>query len=346
MSATAAGTGPPSGGRNLGDVLRLRAWYMAFFGPVEIWYFSVFYLSIATGFQFSGLTVTALVVSLMLYEAWGVLLNDVFDKQADSLAGKSGRERGHRLGAGVMAGLVVGTAAGNWALVLLLKPEPVYVAAWAVAYALGTFYSAPPLRLKNRGVLSFFCNSVLERPIPVVLIFLFFGRYGAEIVVFPVLSELVWSVFKHQVHDYEKDLKAGLRTFAVMLGRDISYRVVRSVVNPLSVVSVITFALIAAAAIAGYSWVFVTSAALVAAGVAGMAVLGGRSRVYSDPLDPPYILFLNFAFVVALVAPMAAVVLVKQVAYLPVVALFVLSLPPYFRYYGPLVLKLVRALAR
>ena len=330
--------------RNLSAVFRLRAWYMAFFGPVEIWYFSVFYLSIATGFALPSLTVLALVVSLMLYEAWGVLLNDVFDRESDAVAGKSGRERGHRLGTGVMAALVLAAAAANWALVLLLKPDAVYVAAWAIAYFIGTIYSAPPFRLKNRGLLSFFCNSVLERPIPVVLIFLFYGYYGPEIVAFPVLSELVWSVFKHQVHDYEKDLKANLRTFAVMLGRETSYKIVKFAINPLSVVSVIAFALISASSIPEYSWLFVASALVVAAGVAALLLLEWRSRVYSDPLDPPYILFLNFAFIITLLCGMAAVVAVSQPLYLPLVVLFVLSLPPYLRYYAPLVGKLLRGM--
>ena len=41
---------------------------------------------------------------------------------------------------------------------------------------------------------------------------------------------------------------------------------------------------------------------------------------------------------------MAAVVAVSQPLYLPLVVLFVLSLPPYLRYYAPLVGKLLRGM--
>ena len=328
---------------NLSDIPRLRAWYMAFFGPVEIWYFSIFYLSITLGFGLSVLSVLGLIASLMLYESWGVLLNDYFDREADRVAGKSGRERGHRLSPATMAGLVLSTAAVDWALILLLSPSAYYVAFWIFAYALGTMYSAPPFRLKNEGFLSFVCNSLLERPIPVVLVFLFFRYYGPEVVLFPVLSELVWSVFKHQVHDYDKDVAANLKTFAVMLGKERSVAIVRRVVNPLGVVSVVSFALAAAYRIPAYAWLFVSSAAVILAGVAVTLSMERASKVYSDPLDPPYILFLNLAFLIPLVLGMAAVAAVTAPTYLPVAVLFLLSLPPYLRYYGPMVTKVLRA---
>ena len=315
---------------------------MAFFGPVEIWYFSIFYLSIVLGFGLSVLSVLGLVASLMLYESWGVLLNDYFDREADRVAGKSGRERGHRLSSATMAGLVLLTAGLDWALVLSLSPSAYWVAFWLFAYALGTVYSAPPFRLKNQGFLSFVCNSLLERPIPVVLVFLFYQYYGPEVVAFPVLSELVWSVFKHQVHDYDKDLAANLKTFAVMLGKERSVSIVRWVVYPLSVISVVSFALVAAYRIPNYAWLFVGSAVLILAGVAVTRSLEWKSKVYSDPLDPPYILFLNIAFLVPLVLGMAAVTALTAPTYLPVAALFLLSLPPYLRYYGPMVTKVLR----
>jgi len=319
---------------------------MAFFGPVEIWYFSVFYLLLVTRFGLPVLEVLAVLGSLMLYEAWGVLLNDIFDREVDIVAGKSGRKRGHDLGVGVMWGLVLLTAVASWALIVLAGGTPLLYGTWAFAYVLGFLYSTPPFRLKDRGTLSLFCNSVLERPLPVLIIFLFFRYYGPEAVVFPILSELVWSVFKHQVHDYHEDLKANVKTYAVKIGEAASHKIVKFVVNPLSVASVLSFALIAARTLPQYSGYFLAGAGMTAAGVAGLLVLERRSLVYTDPLDPPYILFLNLSFLVTVVLLMGAAVVVTQPAYFPPVALFLLSLVPHMRYYGPMVPRVLRKVSR
>jgi 4-hydroxybenzoate polyprenyltransferase len=320
----------------LSTVVGLRAWRMAFAGPVEIWYFSVFYLSLATDFRVPILSVLALVFSLVLYEAWGVLLNDIFDREVDISAGKSGRKRGHTLSPSVMWGLVVSTAVISWTLILVSNPTTLLLGTWTVAYVLGILYSAPPFRFKNRGLLSLICNSVLERPLPVLVIFLFYRYHGPEAVLFPVISELVWSVFKHQVHDYDEDLKANVRTFAVQIGRDASYKVVKFAINPLGVLSVVAFAGAAAIKIPGLSSVLTASIVVIAAGVVVMVVLERLSVVYTDPLDPPYMLFLNFAFLVTVVLVLAGAVVVRQPTYFPVVVLFLLSLPPHMRYYLPM----------
>lgn len=315
---------------------------MAFVGPVEIWYFSVFYLSLVTGFRTHALDVLALLVSLMLYEAWGVLLNDIFDRQVDLVAGKSGRKRGHTLAPWVMWALVASTAALSWALVLLTGPSPYLLATWVVAYALGVLYSTPPFRFKNRGFLSLVCNSVLERPLPVLIVFLFYRYYGLEAALFPVLSELVWSVFKHQVHDYDEDLEAGVRTFAVQIGRELSFKVVRFAINPLGVASVLAFAVAAALQVPAHSLLFFASMAVITVGVAATLLLERLSMVYTDPLDPPYMLFLNFAFLVTVVLPLAGIVLATRLDYLPIVVLYLLSLPAHLRYYLPMLGRVAR----
>lgn len=315
---------------------------MAFVGPVEIWYFSVFYLSLVTGFRTQPLDVLALLVSLMMYEAWGVLLNDIFDREVDLVAGKSGRKRGHTLSPWLMWGLVASTAALSWALVLVTDPSPYLLATWVVAYVLGVLYSTPPFRFKNRGFLSLLCNSVLERPLPVLIVFLFYRYYGLETALFPVLSELVWSVFKHQVHDYDEDLEAGVKTFAVQIGRELSFKVVRFVINPLGVVSVLSFAGAAALRVPAHSWLFVASMMIIAAGVGATVLLERRSLVYTDPLDPPYMLFLDFAFLVTVVLPLAGIVLASRLEYLPIVALYLISLPAHLRHYLPMLGRVAR----
>jgi len=278
----------------------------------------------------------------MLYEAWGVLLNDLFDREADRIAGKSGRTRGHSLSAPFMVILILLTGAASWALILYSGGTPLFYFVWVIAYVLGTIYSAPPIRLKNRGVPSLVCNSILERPLPVLLVFLFFRYYGPELIAFPLLSELVWSVFKHQVHDIDKDSKANIRTFAVSLGKELSYKLVKFVINPLSVAAVLAFTIIAGVVLQEFRPIFAGSVVVILAGLAAMTYLEHRSVVYTDPIDPPYILFLNLAFLLALVLVMGIIVLAESPTYFPLVALFLVSLTPYLRAYGPMVAGLSR----
>jgi len=319
---------------------------MAFVGPVEIWYFSIFYLSLATGFRFSIISVLMLVVSLMLYEAWGVLLNDIFDRDVDKSAGKSGIVRGHRLNIKVMIGLVIVSGGVSWLLILLSNGTWLFYAVWVIAYILGFFYSTPPVRLKNRGYLSLVANSVLERPLPVLIIFLFFRVYGIEIVAFPILSELIWSVFKHQVHDVDEDTRANVRTFAVKLGHDLSYRIVKYVVNPLSVLSVLAFAIASALVVPKYAWTFEAFIAFIVVGVAISIAMERRGKIYTDPLDPPYILFLNLAFLLTILLGLSIIELWEQPTYFPLVALFLLSLVPNVRHYRPILSRAASRLIR
>lgn len=331
---------------NLSDIFRLRAWRMALFGPVAIWYFSIFYLSIVTGFSFSVLRVLEVLFSVILYEANIVILNDIFDRQVDRAAGKSGIVRGHNLSMGVMTALVIGTAVASGLLIVLAGATWYLYAAWIVSFIVGVFYSTPPVRLKARGFWSLVCNILLERPFPVLMIILFFRSYGLELVLFPVLSELVWSVFKHQVHDVETDTKSGVVTFAVKLGKELSYKIVKYVINPLGALSIFAFAGISALVISGFNLVFITSIIIMGLGTVVALVLERKSIVYTDPLDPPYSMLLNIALLVIVILPLGVITVYENVTYLPVLLLFVIALAFNLREYRSAISKGLHLIAK
>lgn len=324
-----------SGRSVLSDILHLRAWSMALTGPVGIWYFSIFYLSLATNFTYPITSVLMLTASLILYEANIVLINDIFDRDVDKAAGKVESVRGHNLSLNQMVGLFLATGAVSWLLILLAGGTWLLYSMWVVAYLVGFFYSSPPLRLKSRGFWSLICNSLIERPFPVLLVFLFYQFYGFELILFPILSELVWSVFKHQVHDVITDSKSNVRTYAVMLGKDMSYKIVKYIINPLGFVSIIGFALISALAFRSYSLLFFFSAALIAAGTVVAIILERKSVVYTDPLDPPYTMFDNLALVLLVILPLAVIVVIRDLPYLSLFGLFLVALNHYVRQYKP-----------
>ncbi len=299
---------------------------MALTGPVEIWYLSIFYLSIVTGFKFPIRSVFMLTLALILYEANIVLINDIFDRKVDIAAGKSGRVRGHNLSIGTMVLLFLLTGAVSWGFVFVINGTWVFYLVWGIAYVTGFFYSAPPLRLKSKGIPSLVCNSVLERPYPILLAFLFFRYYGIELLIFPILSEFVWSVFKHQVHDVETDASSGVRTFAVTLGREKSYKIVKYLINPVGVLAVLIFATFSTLRVPKYSQLFMLSIVLIVAGTLFSIYLERKSIVYTDPLDPPYSMFVNFVFPFAVILPLGLIMALDSPTYIPLLVLFVLPL--------------------
>jgi 1,4-dihydroxy-2-naphthoate octaprenyltransferase len=328
----------------LSDLVHLRAWTMALMGPVGIWYFSIFYLTLATNFAFPITSVLMLTASLILYEANIVLVNDIFDRDVDRAAGKVESVRGHYLSLWAMVALFLLTGAVSWLLILLAGGTWLLYSMWVIAYVVGFFYSSPPLRLKSRGFWSLVCNSLIERPFPVLLVFLFYRYYGFELIAFPMLSELVWSVFKHQVHDVITDTKSNVRTYAVMLGKDLSYKIVKYAINPLGFVSIAGFALISAYAFRNYSLLFLSSFVLIVAGTVIAIVLERRSVVYTDPLDPPYTMFDNLALLLIVILPLSLIVVAHNLLYLSLFAVFMIALVHYLKEYGSVLRGSVRVL--
>ena len=97
--------------------------------------------------------------------------------------------------------------------------------------------------------------------------------------------------------DVEGDAGAGVATYAVALGRDASYRIVRDFLNPASVASLLLLPALASAAIPQLGLPLAMAFLAVLCGVllASVAERRGRVTVHFTPTDPPYIIFLNLA---------------------------------------------------
>jgi len=320
-------------------VLMLRAWLAGLVGmPAQLCYFSIFYLGLKTAFSFDVSQLLLLIFSLWLYGAYAVLINDLFDRDLDVQVGKATISRGHGLNPAYIGALLLLIISANAVSVALLQGSVIFNALWILTYVLGTIYSVPPFRLKARGFLGLLCDSIIEKPLPILIVFAFFGYYGFEILLFPIFAEMFDSVFKHQARDYPVDVKTKTRTFAVVLGNDLSDKVVNKAIHPLNIMLVLVVFLVVLFQIPQVRTV--TSVVLAALLIVFIAILAReKKRIFqaetfgSNKNNPPYVVFFNAGFQTLLILILGVALTVENPAYLFPLLLFMLSLPPYFRAY-------------
>lgn len=312
----------------LASIANLRAWKLALAGPALYWYFPVFYVLLATRPQVNSIGLTALFVVLMLSASWGFLLNDLADREADSRSGRADALHGHGLSMKAMWALVLSTAACSWVIVFLIGGGYVFKAILAIDYLIATLYSVRPVKLKVRRFWGFLANSLMERPLPILVLLAYMNYYTALTVLFPVLMELTWSVFKHQAADAKEDIAANVITFAASLGEERSNAIVRKALNPISVLSILLLVALASYAIA-YLRPLLLAAFLITAFAIFVAYVGersGRLTIYVTPTDPPYIIALNLSYRYVVLPCMAYGVVVYRAPYFPLLILLAIAL--------------------
>lgn len=221
-----------------------------------------------------------LVVSVVGVAAFGHLVNDWCDIEADARGGKANRMA--PLAGPVRAGLVAGSLAvglGPWLLLPGRAPARV---ALAVELALLVAYSAPPLRLKGRRLAGALADASYAYAVPFVLVALALGsaghRSGPAIVAVLGAWGLVLGlrgILTHQVSDAEADRAAGTDTLVAALGVARTERLVGSVLLPVEVAG-----LAAVLALVGAWWVAVLVVAFVAWRTFQLLFL------WAEPLDP------------------------------------------------------------
>jgi 4-hydroxybenzoate polyprenyltransferase len=313
---------------SVSSVLGLRAWKLALVGPSFYWYFPIFFVLLSRPPTTSALGLTALMVVMMLSAAWGFLVNDLADREGDAKSGRADALHGHGLGSGAMLALIIGTAGVSWGVVFLIGGGWAFKVVLAVDYLVAIMYSVRPAKLKVRRIWGFVANSVMERPLPILVFLTYMHYYTYATIALPVLMELTWSVFKHQTADIRGDIEAGVTTFAASLGERLSLKIVMNILNPLSVASLLALIAIAWAGI-GYMRVPLAGAFLVSAIAIVGAYLGerlGRLTTYITPTDPPYIIALNLCYRYVVLPVLAFGVVAYRTPYSPLVLLLAISL--------------------
>ncbi len=154
-----------------------------------------------------------------LMTAYGYLVNDLADVELDRRHGKSNAFAGMPKGRAVFVLLSL-LGLGALAAWPFLR-RPVFAALWALWLGLATFYSLPPLRLKERGLAGLCATVLAQQTLPLLLLLAAFDTpwspLGLAFGVFATLRGLS-SDLGHQVRDYTNDARTETHTFAVHLG--------------------------------------------------------------------------------------------------------------------------------
>lgn len=172
-----------------------------------------------------------LVVSIVGIAAFGHVLNDWCDVEADAEAGKANRLAA--LAPGRRGGLVVGSLLVGLVPWIWLERRPVALALLGVEVLLLVLYSAPPVRLKARGLLGALADAAYSYAVPLVLVAAALGprhRPDGALLLAVLggwglvvgLRGIAW----HQLDDLEADRAAGTRTFVHRLGARRTERLV------------------------------------------------------------------------------------------------------------------------
>lgn len=163
-----------------------------------------------------------LLVSLVCVAAYGHVVNDSFDVEADRRAGKANAMSRH--GVAFRAVFAGSLAAVAFAPAFVVRYSVAALVLLAINLLLPTIYSIPETRLKERGVAGLVCDVGGSHVVPTlfVLVALHQGSHGVSLHewVFAVAA-LAWSgalglkgILHHQLSDRSGDLAAGASTFA------------------------------------------------------------------------------------------------------------------------------------
>jgi 4-hydroxybenzoate polyprenyltransferase len=149
--------------------------------------------------------------------AYGYVLNSYTDRDQDIKIGKHPEvsyysKRQHLF-------ILLFFAVGAFGIPLIYESDAVKLVG-VVTFFLATFYSARPLRLKERGVLGPMACTLSQRPLSYLFFMLIISDTSLLawfLFCFMVLSGFVVEL-GHQLLDYENDRKANVRTWALSVG--------------------------------------------------------------------------------------------------------------------------------
>lgn len=205
---------------------------------------TLFYILLADN-VFDPLKASVLVLIFGFYFMCGFLINDFFDQSCDIKAGKvrAVQELPH----GIFVGIILA-----WILVILLflwyLNNIFFTVIYCVSFFLGTLYSTPLIRFKERGFVGIIINALTEKALPVLMIFIFFNHFDIDTLIFVVTAFLLQTIeiMTHQIYDYDADLKTGTRTYVIDVGKEKALKLFSLLIVPLSLVFIFLLCLLIA----------------------------------------------------------------------------------------------------
>ncbi len=164
----------------------------------------------------------------ILSTSYGYLINDFSDRDLDAQHQKANTfSDDSAMQAVLVTGLIFALSA---AAAVRFIDKPFFAGLWVVWFFLSTFYSLPPLRLKERGKTGLLAAVTAQRFIPILMVFSIFGPVATGFVVLSaayVFFRGLSSDLNHQLEDYTNDMQTDTQTFAVKTGLQRGQNILR-----------------------------------------------------------------------------------------------------------------------
>jgi 4-hydroxybenzoate polyprenyltransferase len=209
---------------SLAKIIRTDNWFSQKLPPL----LAVAYAFLLVGAvePISVLQLLPLVVLCICLAAYGHVINDIFDVEADAAAGRPNAMT--NVPVGLRVGLLVLLVAGGFGCLAAMGGTPVLFGLLAVNYLLPTLYSVPPIRLKERGISSVLSDTLGSHVVPTLFVGMSLQGISSADPVLEwrlILSATCWAFFVglrgilvHQVVDQRNDQAANVVTFGARLG--------------------------------------------------------------------------------------------------------------------------------
>jgi 4-hydroxybenzoate polyprenyltransferase len=189
---------------------------------------ALFYIALAGAeynLVFIGYVFLFLLFSTVM-TAFGYLVNDLSDKELDKQQGKPNAFQNISVKTAAMYILL--TLGVGLAAAIPFLTRPWFAALWLIWILLAIFYSLPPMRLKERGLIGLIVTIAAQQTLPVAILFATFGElfsWGALIFILFATIRGGSSDVSHQMRDLASDAKVGAKTFAVVAGSKTVHRI-------------------------------------------------------------------------------------------------------------------------
>jgi len=228
------------------NVVGLKAWRAWFESDFQFSLLTINYLIWARRVNqgFPPVRILILVLSIGLYLAFGVLVNDYFDIDYDR---RSGKKRTIYFVPRNILHLLQTVLLAASALLIVAISNPYYAILYGISVVLAIAYSAPKPRFKEKGALGLLVDVTIEKTFPTLLVLTFFNYFGLDAMVLVLLASCfhLEMIFRHQVEDYQHDKDTGIKTLvSEKLGPERAQHILDKYIRPPTAVLFLAFLLV------------------------------------------------------------------------------------------------------
>ena len=312
MSNSSTSSAPSSSGRTAtatalkqpARLVRLQDWWNSKLPPL----FAVAYLLLAgppaAAPRAVGGAMLLFLASAFFTAAWGHLLNDVADADADRRAGKpSPISTLPRAAASALVVLTLLLAIGPW---LVLPPSGLARAAFALELVLLAAYALPPLRLKERGLAGLVADALYGHALPMAIAVGLFDAMapGAPLTAATVALLIGWKLAQglcgalaSQIADRRSDHRSRTRTWVTGgagAGRPRALAAQRILLRLLLPLQLVAFVAALAALFPRWPWLLPAYLLFLLARVAQVHLVWKRGATFYRRGYPGYALLNDF----------------------------------------------------